>query len=231
MNHASHLRHCQTCRAGQRRGSQPSLQAPHCRSSHHLAWSSARFRASSAWQRLVLPAEVCGGVSGRRVDDITHHLALGLHEANEVFAGIQIDRSKCFDRLYFLTTPSLSSRLWVSLHLWPRPGAPTTVLFGIHPTPLANCNGIAQGCSLSVLAAINVLMAAWVLLILRHFPGVEPRVYVAIPSLVQAVRATSLLVDYPGVSCPAAPSGPPWCAATAFSPTAWRMHQLGFAWH
>ena len=69
----------------------------------------------------------------------------------------------------------------------------------IHPTPLANCNGIAQGCSLSVLAA-NVLMAAWALLI-RHFPGVEPRVYVddgymsvsspdAIPSLVQAVRAS-----------------------------------------
>ena len=48
------------------------------------------------------PSAVVGGVPGRRADDITHHLALDLHEAKatgELFAGIQIDRSKCFDRL------------------------------------------------------------------------------------------------------------------------------------
>ena len=152
----------------------------------YLAWSSARFRASSAWQGLVLPPEVVGGVARRRVDDITHHLAMDLHEATatgEVFAGIQVDRSKCFDRLLpgqiaailvALGFPEGVTRAWHSNYRsfqrflsWR--GA-------VHPHSLANSNGLAQGDSMSVLA-VNVLMSAWILLI-RHLPGVDPRVYI-----------------------------------------------------
>ena len=183
----------------------------------YLAWSSARFRASTAWQRTVLPPEVVGGVPGRRVEDITHHMALDLHEARATdtpFAGIQVDRSKCFDRLMprqivaLLTAlgfPAAVARAWCGNY----DGFRRFLSWrgAVHPEPLANHNGIAQGCSMSVLAA-NVLMTAWSLLI-RHFPGVTPRVFVddgymtvttldAIPSLVQAVRATSLFDSLAG---------------------------------
>ena len=202
----------------------------------YLAWSSARFRASTAWQRAVLPQEVVGGVSGRRVDDVTHELALDLHEAkatNDVFAGVQIDRSKCFDRLL----PAQIVALLTALGFPPGVAEAWRGNYrgfrrflswrgAVHEEPLGNSNGIAQGCSLSVLAA-NVLMSAWILLI-KHFPGVSPRVYVddgylnvvtpeAIDSLVLAVRATSLFDGLAGQQFNLHKSGW-WSTQEAYAP-------------
>ena len=151
-----------------------------------LAYSGARFQQLQSWQIHFMPEELHGGIRGRRMASIPLELQLQLDEArqnNTSVLGLKLDKSKCFDRII----PSFAAALMLSF------GVPkaivrvfTKMYASLHrhlaykswiaPKPTHAPNGVAQGCSLS-LVAINVYMAAWVFMA-RHLPNLYVRVFI-----------------------------------------------------
>ena len=81
----------------------------------YLAYSKARFTASTPWQLDVFPSNVCGGVSGRKAGDISHVLAIATETSlakKQALVGIKLDRSKCFDRIVVLIIVALGRIPW-----------------------------------------------------------------------------------------------------------------------
>ena len=136
----------------------------------YLAYSSLRFAQAREWQLQVFP-ELCGGIPSRSAAPIYNHIAINALLAKQEqrgFSGIQVDQSKCFDRvipqvaadlLVRLGLPRSLVRVWLSLyrsfsrHLtWGR---------WCTPAPLVGVNGIAQGDSLSIMT-VNGMMGLWV---------------------------------------------------------------------
>ena len=133
-----------------------------------LAYTGLRYKQLQRWQQNTLPREIYGGIKNRKMTDahtlirleIDHAKATGCH-----ILGVKLDKSKCFDRLI----PTVTAALFLAF------GLPTGIsLFftkmyrGLHRymnykewtshISTTSCNGLAQGCSLSLLA-INLHMA------------------------------------------------------------------------
>ena len=143
-----------------------------------LAYTGLRFKQLQKWQQETLPLEIHGGIKGRKMTDAHSMIRLEMDHAKTTgchILGVKLDKSKCFDRLI----PTVTAALFLAYGL---PKGLTMffskMYLGLHrymnykewssPIPTTSSNGLAQGCSLSLLA-INVHMAVWHAFI-QHLP-------------------------------------------------------------
>ena len=152
----------------------------------YLLYSKARFLDTLEWQSLTFPQSMCGGIQNRKTSDVSHHLAIQTERAilsNEAICGIQIDRSKCFDRIVPRVISFLGRKLgldqrffnvWIQIYQGFR--RYITLSNVVTAEPLSDANGIAQGDTGSVLA-INIMMACWSQL-MKQFESIQSWVYI-----------------------------------------------------
>ena len=151
-----------------------------------LSYTGARFQQLQSWQSAVMPPQLYGAIKGRYMTTIPNSLRLELDEAktqNSDMIGLKLDKAKCFDRI----VPSLTAALFLAFGI---PQKITNVFIKIYnslkrhlayknwisPDPTTACNGVAQGCSFSLLA-INVHMKVWVSL-LSHLPHITIKAFI-----------------------------------------------------
>ena len=151
-----------------------------------LAYTGSRFRHLQSWQMQCMPQALQGGIPKRKMEAVHTHMRLAIDQAQvdkQPLVGVKIDKSKCFDRII----PSYAAALMLSY------GVPKRVVSffvkiynGLHKhlsykswiaaNPTKGANGVAQGCSLSLIA-INVYMKTWCHL-LEHLPDVTMKAFV-----------------------------------------------------
>ena len=151
-----------------------------------LAYTGTRFRQLQAWQAKVMHPSLYGGVQGRSMTSISNGLRLDIDTAqasNQHLIGIKLDQSKCFDRL----VPAIAGAFMLALGI-PKGIVNVFLLMykGLHKhlsyrgwiskQSVTNANGVAQGCSFSLIA-INVYMHIWATFI-EHIPHVTSRVFI-----------------------------------------------------
>ena len=151
-----------------------------------LAYTGTRFRQLQQWQNTVFPKVLCGGIRHRDMSDISTEIRLEVDEAiasDDPLVGIKLDQSKCFDRI----VPDYAAALFLAFGL-PRGVVNVFVKMyaslkrhlsyrgWVSSTATTAANGVAQGCSLSLLA-INVHMAVWSKFI-ALLPHVACRVFI-----------------------------------------------------
>ena len=175
-----------------------------------LIYTGLRFSQLQHWQRTVLPPQLKGGIKGRNMSEV--HMTIQTevdkaHSFNGSFAGLKLDKAKCFDRLM----PRLCAAIFLALGL---PRCFVCGFLGLYSRmtrflsfkqwtrsqAISTPNGVVQGCSLSLLC-INVHMAVWVWII-GNIDGIDFRAFIddtyiwtrlpSINNLVAAVRATEL---------------------------------------
>lgn len=175
-----------------------------------LSYTGARYEQLQDWQRTTMPSGIIGGIKGRTMPMLHTALRLEIDEAksqDQGLVGIKLDKAKCFDRII----PSHASALFLAFGLPKGLVNLFTKLYrGLHrhmcykgwvsPKPTTAANGVAQGCSLSLIA-INVHTKVWFHL-LEHFPTITVRAYVddaylwcriqALADLDHAVQLTKL---------------------------------------
>ena len=133
-----------------------------------------------------MPTSIVGGIAGRHMTDIPATLRLDLDEAEmqgDTVAGLKLDKSKCFDRI----VPAFVAIILLAI------GCPQHVVSifvrqyaGLRKhlsyrgwtasTPTTSPNGVAQGCSFSLIA-INAYMFSWVAF-LKDIPHLSCRIYI-----------------------------------------------------
>ena len=145
-----------------------------------LAYTGTRFRRLQAWQDRTFSRVLRGGIKGRDMSDVSVGLRVEIDEANSTtdsLVGIKLDQSKCFDRLL----PGFTAALFLAFGM---PQGIVSIFVKFYATlkrhlsyrgwvsssPTTAANGVAQGCSFSLLA-INVHMAVW-----AKFMGLLPHV-------------------------------------------------------
>ena len=151
-----------------------------------LAYTGARFRQAKEWQATIMPPSIVGGIAGRHMTDIPATLRLDLDEAemhSETVAGLKLDKSKCFDRI----VPAFVAIILLAI------GCPQHVVSifvrqyaGLRKhlsyrgwtasIPTTSPNGVAQGCSFSLIA-MNAYMLSWVAF-LKDIPHLSCRIYI-----------------------------------------------------
>ena len=151
-----------------------------------LAYTGCRFRHLKQWQMNSMPMALQGGIPKRRMDAVHTHMKLVIDRAvadHVPVIGVKLDKAKCFDRII----PAYASALMLSY------GVPSFVVNifvklydGLHrhlsykswiaPVATRPANGVAQGCSLSLIA-INVYMKTWCHL-LECLPEVTVKAFV-----------------------------------------------------
>ena len=151
-----------------------------------VSYTGLRFRQLQDWQRSVMPEIIQGGVKGRFMSDVFSSIRLDVDRAratDEHVVGIKIDKSKCFDRLI----PQQVAALFIAF------GLPQTITNGFlkiykglrrflsykawcSPRHTTAANGVAQGCSLSLIA-INVVTKVWAHLIL-NIPHIQAKAFI-----------------------------------------------------
>ena len=151
-----------------------------------LAYTGTRFRQLQAWQAKVMHPSLYGGIKGRSMTSISNGLRLDIDSAqisNEHLIGIKLDQSKCFDRL----VPSIAGAFMLALGV-PKGIVNVFILIyrglrkhlsyrgWISKQSVTNANGVAQGCSFSLLA-INAYMHIWATFT-EHIPHVVSRVFI-----------------------------------------------------
>lgn len=151
-----------------------------------LAYTGSRYAQLQSWQQTTMPTEVVGGICGRTMPMLHTALRLDLDEASlqqDELVGIKLDKAKCFDRII----PSHTSALFLAFGL-PKHFVNifSKIYRGLHrhmsykgwicPHCTNASNGVAQGCSLSLIA-VNVQTKVWVHL-LQHLPHVTMRAYI-----------------------------------------------------
>ena len=151
-----------------------------------LAYTGSRYRQLQSWLLASLPPAILGGVQDRHMASLYNEVRLELDLAqgdSSPVVGVKLDKSKALDRivpayaavlmLAFGLPKQLVNvfvKLYRSLHChmayrnWVRPIATTAA------------NGVAQGCSLSLLA-MNMYNKVWYHL-LEHLPGISARAFV-----------------------------------------------------
>ena len=174
-----------------------------------LAYSGARFRHLQEWQHSFLPFELYGGIKNRQMSEVHTGLQLSLDQAKQngdSLIGVKLDKSKCFDRII----PTYAGALMLSFGV---PKQVINIFLKIYaklqrflsykswtsPKPTHAPNGVAQGCSLSLLA-INMYMCTWVLMI-RKLPELTARVFIDDSYLWTTISNKHLLVDAIRVTC------------------------------
>ena len=167
----------------------------------YLSWSRARFKQLEDWQRAVFPRSLSGGIKGRHAADIYHRIGLQAEQAavgRDPLVGIKLDRSKCFDRIVPHVVEALAIKLgcdkrvfvvWRQLYMSFERYLCLKSL--IHPSPLANQNGVAQGDCFSVLA-INIIMCAWHVVV-SQIPNVTPSCFIDDAYLTSSLSNISML--------------------------------------
>ena len=183
-----------------------------------LAYTGARFVHLKHWQMVVMPHQLQGGIPKRHMAAIHTRFALSLdHNRNEKcdLIGVKIDKAKCFDRII----PSYAAALMLAFGVPKR----IVVMFvkiyqdmskhlsykaWVQPQSTHGPNGVAQGCSLSLIA-INVHMKVWIHL-LDVLPSVTAQAFVDDAylwtklinkhQLAQAIRITQMWDELAGQS-------------------------------
>ena len=175
-----------------------------------LLYTGLRFSQLQQWQQDVMPSQLKGGVKGRQMSEVHMTMQMEIDKAHSFqgsFAGLKLDKAKCFDRLM----PRLRAAIFLALGL---PQGFVCGFLGLYPRvtrflsfkqwtrgrPISTPNGVVQGCSLSLLC-INVHMAIWAWII-GNIDGIDFRAFIddtyiwtrlpSIDNLVAAVRATEL---------------------------------------
>ena len=151
-----------------------------------LAYTGSRFRQAKDWQASTMPPSIVGGIAGRHMTAIPAKLRLELDEAaiaDEAIVGIKLDKSKCFDRIIpaFVAIILLAlgcSKAVVSIFVRQYNGLRKHLSYRgwTSGTPTTAPNGVAQGCSFSLIA-INAYMRSWVAF-LRDVPHLSCRIYI-----------------------------------------------------
>ena len=151
-----------------------------------LAYTGARFIHLKEWQMCIMPDQLQGGIPQRHMAAIHTQFAITLehmrHEQCDLI-GVKIDKAKCFDRIIPEYAGALMlafgvPRCVVSFFLKLYQGLTKHLSYKswVQPAPTHGPNGVAQGCSLSLIA-INVHMKAWVHL-LAVLPNVTAQAFV-----------------------------------------------------
>ena len=175
-----------------------------------LLYTGLRFLQLQQWQQEVMPPQLKGGVKGRQMSEVHMTMQTEIDKAHSFhgsFAGLKLDKAKCFDRLM----PRLCAAIFLALGL---PQGFVCGFLGLYSRmtrflsfkkwtrsqPISTPNGVVQGCSLSLLC-INVHMAIWAWII-GNIDGIDFRAFIddtyirtrlpSIDNLVAAVRATEL---------------------------------------
>ena len=151
-----------------------------------LGYTGLRFRQLQAWQSNVIPSNLCGGIRGRTMSSVHTTLRLDLDTAKShgnTLVGLKLDKSKCFDRII----PSIAGALMMAF------GAPRGVVHffiqmytnlkrhlalrgWISPLATTASNGVAQGCSFSLIA-VNLIMAVWAIF-MNLIPQVTAKAFI-----------------------------------------------------
>lgn len=135
-----------------------------------LAYTGTRFRQLNSWQEQVFPSALCGGIKGRSMSTVNVGLQVELDQASfegDAIVGIKLDQSKCFDRI----VPDFAAILFLAFGMPKKVVNVFLKMYGalrkhlsfrgwVSCKPVSCANGVAQGCSLSLIA-INVYMAVW----------------------------------------------------------------------
>ena len=151
-----------------------------------LAYTGARFLQLQSWQIRAMPHGIVGGVRGRYMSSLYNDVRLDIDVANmeeDSIVGVKLDKSKAFDRII----PQFAACLFVAF------GIPHNVVKiflkiyqslrkhmayrnWISPVSTTHANGVAQGCSFSILA-MNAYNKVWYHL-LEHLPSIIVRAYI-----------------------------------------------------
>ena len=151
-----------------------------------LAYTGARYAQLQQWQQQAFPSAIIGGVKHRAMSNLSNEVRLELDSANldgDTVVGIKLDKSKAFDRII----PQFAACLFVAF------GIPIHVVSiflrmyqGMHkhlafrswtsPVAVTHANGVAQGCSFSILA-MNAYNKVWYHLV-ENLPGIAVRAYI-----------------------------------------------------
>ena len=151
-----------------------------------LAYTGARYEQLQSWQQQTMPLNIVGGIKHRTMPMLHTALRLDLDQAkaeDQGLVGVKLDKAKCFDRII----PSHASALFLAFGLPKGLVNVFTKLYrGLHrhlcykgwiqTTSTTAANGVAQGCSLSLIA-INVHTKVWVHL-LDHLPNITVKAYI-----------------------------------------------------
>ena len=145
-----------------------------------LAYTGCRFRHLKVWQTEAMPPALQGGIPQRRMDAVHTHMKLSIDQAivdKQPILGLKLDK----------IIPSYAAALMLTY------GIPKNVVSfflkiynGLHrhlsykswisPVATTTANGVAQGCSLSLIA-INVYMKTWCHL-LEFLPQITVKAFV-----------------------------------------------------
>lgn len=141
-----------------------------------LAYTGLRYNQLQAWQLQTLPKQLYGGIKTRRLTDIENTIQLDIDDAKTKglsLVGMKLDKSKCFDRLLADVTAAIFlafglpqtfvryfTLMYQNLHRF------MAYKEWVSTTPTTCSNGLAQGCSISILA-INMHMAVWTIFVQR----------------------------------------------------------------
>ena len=133
-----------------------------------------------------MPPSIVGGIAGRHMAAIPTALRLELDEAaatHDTLVGLKLDKSKCFDRIIpsFVAIILLAlgcAKHVVSIFVRQYSGLRKHLSYRgwtMH-TATTSPNGVAQGCSFSLIA-INAYMRSW-LAFLHDIPHITCRIYI-----------------------------------------------------
>ena len=151
-----------------------------------LAYTGTRFAQLQKWQAAVMPSGVLGGIKNRHMSTLYNEIRLEIDCAKldaTPLIGLKLDKAKAFDRII----PSYAAALFLAF------GIPKTVVNvflkiyqNLHrhlayrnwcsPISTTPANGVAQGCSFSLLA-MNAYNKVWFHL-LEHIPQISARAFI-----------------------------------------------------
>ena len=151
-----------------------------------LAYTGTRYAQLQEWQITAMPPAIVGGVKGRYMATLYDDLRLDLdlaNQAGETIVGVKLDKSKAFDRII----PQFAACLFVAFGIPKHVVRVFLLLYqNLHkhmayrnwtsPCATTHANGMAQGCSFSILA-MNAYNKVWYHF-LELFPALVVRAYI-----------------------------------------------------
>ena len=151
-----------------------------------LSYSGLRLRQLQSWQPSILPTNLCGAIKGRTMTAVHTQLRLDLDIAKRdstPLVGLKLDKSKCFDRLI----PAMAGVLMLAfglprgivhffIQMYANLRRHLALRGWISPVATTASNGVAQGCSLSLIA-VNLFMSVWSIFI-NLIPQVTAKAFI-----------------------------------------------------
>ena len=151
-----------------------------------LAYTGSRYAQLQQWHSVAMPDAILGGIHGRYMSSLYNDMRLQIDSAKQThvtLVGVKLDKAKAFDRI----VPAFAAALLLAF------GVPKGVVSifiklyqGLHrhlsyrkwasPISTTPANGVAQGCSFSLLA-MNAYNKVWYHL-LENLPHIWVRAYI-----------------------------------------------------